>query len=106
MRRLQSKNAFTQLRKHGSRLVGRFVIVNFLKDFYTNSSSQLGFAVPKKFGKAHHRNRFKRLVRAAFHHVDSSLTQGQFINVSPKRGISIMPTLEQILEDISLLNVR
>lgn len=49
---------------HSKRFVGKWIIL----DVRNNRMNQirLGITVTKKFGKAHQRNRFKRLMREAF----------------------------------------
>jgi len=49
-------------------------------------SAKLGITVSRKFGKAHDRNRFKRVVREAFREIYHSLPQDLELNVLPRKG--------------------
>lgn len=64
--------------------------------------SRLGISVPKKFGKSHERNRFKRLVREAFRHVRHLLPKSIDIHVKP-RTHALQATMQQIKAELTRL---
>jgi ribonuclease P protein component len=47
--------------------------------------SRLGITASRKFGKAHHRNRFKRIVRESYRLNTLKLPQGKDILVKPRK---------------------
>ncbi|KAF3362103.1 Ribonuclease P protein component [Chlamydiales bacterium STE3] len=83
--RLRYRRQFEQLARYGHRLKGQWIIVEVR---LTNRSKsycvpRLGITVTKKFGKAHDRNRFKRIVREAFRCCINLLPKGLDLNVRP-----------------------
>lgn len=105
MLRIQSRKMFIQIKKYGKRIVGRTVIFELLEKPSINSSLYMGMTVSKKFGKAHDRNRFKRLVREAFRLNYRSLQPGILVNVFPRKDV-LKPTLHQIVEDVMILRPK
>ncbi len=102
-RRLRSRDEFRRIKKYGKRITGRVVIFDVLSEKF--SYRCLGLTVSKRFGNAHLRNRFKRLIREAFRLQQYLLPPGLTINASPRNNDS-MPTFQEILEDFSLLYVK
>ena len=50
----------------------------------TSFSPKLGVTISKKWGKAHKRNRFKRVVREAYRHVYPYLPPRLELNIHPR----------------------
>lgn len=65
-------------------------------------SAKLGITVTRKFGKAHKRNRFKRVVREAFREIYLSLPQDLELNVAPLK-CDICPSKQAVLIDLQNL---
>ena len=62
--------------------------------------SRLGITVTRKFGKAVHRNHFKRIVREAFRHCQHLLPNVVSINVRPgkdAKGATVETVKEEML---------
>lgn len=66
--------------------------------------SRLGICVTRKFGKAHDRNRFKRIVREAFRLHYGLIPSGLDIVVYPRSSeISKKMKMQDVAEDFSLI---
>lgn len=81
---LRTKNQFWQVRKKGHRYFGNYAIFDILYDQKAKGTPLLGITVSKKFGKAHKRNRFKRLIREAVRLYKTELVKGLMLHVLPK----------------------
>ena len=101
--RLRFRREFERVGRQGVRLFGRRIVVEALS--VSDARLKLGVTVTKKYGKAHHRNRFKRCVREAFRLSYALLPKGLLINVRPKNR-DFFPTTEMIKEELLALFCR
>ncbi len=62
--RLRTRRQYQRMAHGSRRYVGQWIIVDIRSS--KEPTSRLGITVTRKFGKAHDRNRFKRVVREAF----------------------------------------
>lgn len=82
--RLLTRYEFRETYQKGKRYFGKYLIIHYQKDL--PHASRLGITITKKWGKAHDRNRFKRVVREGFRKVYPILPKGLALNVHPKEG--------------------
>jgi len=102
--RLLSSAHFQKLHKEGKRVAGSTILIQYKKSF---SRTRLGITVSKKYGKAHDRNRFKRVVREAFRECYHSIPEGLHVNICPRLPRtypdkwSLLQELQELLKHVN-----
>ena len=103
--RILSRNHYQELTRSGNRSSGKRVNMDWRLGKV--SCPKLGITVTRRFGKAHLRNRFKRVVREAFRLSSLRLPSNLEIHVVPRFGATgLTPTrviedFDQLMEKIS-----
>lgn len=77
-----SKRQYARVCHSGQRYTGNLVVIDFRQGKSLNP--KLGITVTKRFGDAHRRNRFKRIVREAFRLSCHQFPIGFEVNVRPR----------------------
>lgn len=95
--RVRTRKHYQWLAHKGTRSVGQSIIV--VSCFHSKLQTRLGITVSRKYGKAHDRNRFKRMVREAFRTSRHLLPPGLDLNVKPK-GFCENLTMEDVRREI------
>ena len=104
--RLLCNAQYKHLNKRGLRLFGEQIAINVRQG--NSFQPRLGITVSRKYGKAHDRNRFKRIVREAFRELRPHLPQDLEMNVSPRANgleLSTQAILVEIQRLISQLTL-
>ncbi len=86
--RLLKSSQYKYLHRNSNRLFGQTLIVQFQRG--RSISAKLGITVSKKFGKAHERNRFKRVVREVFRELYRTLPPHLEMNISPQKSYELI----------------
>ncbi len=94
--RLLFRGQFHKINREGKRLTGKVISLQYREGA---SKARLGITVSKKYGKAHHRNRFKRVVREAFRECYATVPEGLILNILPRLPRSDIGK-QAVLEDL------
>jgi len=96
LQRLLARREFREVYQRGRKFVGhRLTFFYLLEDPH---SPRLGITITKKWGKAHDRNRFKRVVREGFRRSYPELSTGLTLNVHPREGYKDLSAEEVTME--------
>lgn len=99
--RLLRKYEYSRMFRHGSRLVGKNICIDYLLSEYLKNP-KLGITVSTRYGKSHERNLFKRKVREAFRHLIPILSKNISINIIPRYKAKFAKSTD-IQEEIRVL---
>jgi len=98
--RLLTSAHYKYLYRNSTRLFGEQISVDVRQGKQEKMTcAKLGITVSRKFGKAHERNRFKRIVREAFREIALTLPQNLQMNVTPRKS-EICLSKQAILVDL------
>jgi ribonuclease P protein component len=95
--RLLTSAHYKHLYRNSTRLFGEQISVDIRQG--KTACARLGITVSRKFGKAHERNRFKRVVREAFREIILTLPQNLEMNITPRKN-EICLSKQAILVDL------
>lgn len=80
--RLCKRSDFLQMNHQSKSYIGRLIVIKVRPNKLLRT--RLGITVTKRFGKAHERNRFKRIVREAFRLSYTKLIQSFDLMIRPR----------------------
>lgn len=102
--RLRKRRQYQRMATSTQQFVGRWVTVDIRENRLTHA--RLGITVTRRYGKAHDRNRFKRIVREAYRLCQHQLVSGYDLNIRPRSAAkeASMPDLQ--MEILRLIGVQ
>lgn len=80
--KLRTRQEYQRMMHGNQKFVGHWILVDTRRSH--DLLPKLGITVTKKYGKAHDRNRFKRIVREAFRLSYSEFPPGILIHIRPR----------------------
>jgi ribonuclease P protein component len=96
--RLLSSREFQKIYREGKKYVGRKFLIYYRMS--ENSCSRLGITVSRKWGKAHKRNRFKRMIREGYRHQAPHLPSRLDLNIHPRSSFETI-SLEDVKDELN-----
>ncbi len=103
--RLLHRRQFQRIARQHQSLAGEWILIE--KRYRSNAApstpTRLGITVTRRYGKAHERNRFKRLIREAFRQCRHRLPLALEINIRPRQSINHLTPAHLIQELTKLL---
>lgn len=99
--RILKRSDFKKISREGATLFGRFLVFSYLPK--EGKNPRLGVTVTKKFGKAHERNRFKRIAREAFRRLKTDISDNLSLNLRP-RGHARHAKMQDIMDELLTLS--
>lgn len=99
--RLTSRQEYQKFSHSAHRKLGKWILIE-VRESHT-PHTRLGITVTRRYGDAHQRNRFKRIVREAFRLCYSQLRQGYDLNIKPRTEAKTAKSQDIMVELLSLL---